>query len=146
MRIYKFQAALLAAGLLFAGACVAGPGALAADSHHSTLQSQRAETVTGLIAGLNLKSRTFWINAGHRNVMVMIGNAKIWMNNKHANLYRLLGTPRVRAYGVIGPDGMMNAQSIRVLGGPRVPLERSIYTDKAQPPFTKADLRGHSGR
>jgi hypothetical protein len=109
-------------------------------------QRQRTETVSGLVAGLNLKSRTFWINAAHRNVMVMIGNANIWMGNQHANRYRLLGTPRVRAYGVIGPDRMMTAETIRVLGGPTVPLERSTYTDKARPRFTREELRGHSGR
>ena len=98
-----------------------------------------AVTVSGKVTEPNFVTKKFWIQSGGKQIPVRGAGAAFSFRGRVANIYRLMGTPRVRVTGEM--DGrFLDADSIVILTHPTARLQRSAYTDKARPRFTDEEL------
>ena len=98
-----------------------------------------AVTVSGKVTEPNFVTKIFWIHSGGRQIPVRSRGAAFSFEGQVANIYRLMGTPRVRVTGEM--DGrFLTADSVVILTHPTARLQRSQYTDRARPPFTDEEL------
>jgi hypothetical protein len=104
--------------------------------------SASAQTISGTIAGLSFTQKTFWVNqADGSPVPVLADQAGIHVDNQDANIYRLIGSPRVTVHGsVLSPSGLFMADSVSIDSGLNVKLQESAYTGMAQPAFPAGTL------
>lgn len=97
-------------------------------------------TISGKVTEPNFMVKGFWIQSeGGKHIPVFCDNATFKYNGQDANIYRLMGTPTAQVTGQMNGE-IMNATSVNITSGPTARLERSSYTDQAQPPFGPNEL------
>jgi len=147
-RIHTGAALIGAVALLFCGAPVLAQADQGTSQVEATIVSPQgtARTVTGRVGGLDFANRSFSVSENNRAIAVTAANATISYNGQDANIYRLMGSPDVSVSGTFVPTnaggnrGVLYANTVTITSGPTVRLERSAYTEQAQPAFSAGEL------